>query len=219
MQARRRACRCGESRVWVWVIGDYMQLALFDFDHTLTTCDTYARFLRRIATQEQLAQAKWSIGPWLLGYRLGLVSAAGIRRRVTHFAFKHGDPATVAAQGEAYAREALPELLRPEMMRTIKHHHAQGHEIAIVSGSLDTYLRPWCEQHGLTLICNQLEIHDGRLTGRYEGGDIGPNKAAAIRAHYDLSRYARIYAYGDSSEDRPMLALADERWYRGRRIA
>ena len=30
-----------------------MELALFDFDHTVTTCDTYGRFLRRVATAEQ----------------------------------------------------------------------------------------------------------------------------------------------------------------------
>src|SRR5690606_28658451 len=34
-----------------------MQLALFDFDHTLTTCDTYSRFLRTVATPGQLARA------------------------------------------------------------------------------------------------------------------------------------------------------------------
>ncbi|NUS39871.1 MAG: HAD-IB family hydrolase, partial [Lysobacter sp.] len=28
-----------------------------------------------------------------------------------------------------------------------------------------------------------------------------------------------IHAYGDSREDKPMLALAHERWYAGRRIA
>ena len=27
-----------------------LELALFDFDHTVTTCDTYGRFLRRVAT-------------------------------------------------------------------------------------------------------------------------------------------------------------------------
>ncbi|RBC51168.1 HAD-IB family hydrolase, partial [Xanthomonas oryzae pv. oryzae] len=27
-----------------------MHLALFDFDHTITTCDTDGRFLRKVAT-------------------------------------------------------------------------------------------------------------------------------------------------------------------------
>ena len=59
----------------------------------------------------------------------------------------------------------------------------------------------------------------GRLTGRYAGGDRGAHKVADIRARYDLSRYTRIHAYGDSSEDRAMLALAHERWWRGQRVA
>jgi len=85
-----------------------------------------------------------------------------------------------------------------------------------VSGSLDLYLRPWCETLGLELICNRLESRDGRLTGRYHGGDCGPRKVEQIRRRFDLSRYTRIHAYGDSAEDRPMLALAHERWFRGK---
>ncbi|MFT4247586.1 MAG: HAD family hydrolase [Pseudomonas sp.] len=198
-----------------------MQLALFDFDNTLTRCDTYARFLRRVATPAQLAQARWKIGPWLLGYRAGLVSAGAIRARVTRLAFAGGDLAKVAAQGEAYARDTLPDMLEPRMMQRLHWHQAQGHEVALVSASLDLYLRPWCERHGVTaMICNGLEHGtDGRLSGRYHPADIGPDKARHVRVHFDLARYERIHAYGDSGEDKPMLALAHERWYRGQRIA
>ena len=52
----------------------------------------------------------------------------------------------------------------------------------------------------------------------YLDGDRGEYKAIDIRARYDLSAFARIHAYGDSREDRPMLALAHERWYRGRQL-
>ncbi len=196
-----------------------MQLALFDFDHTVTRCDTYARFLRRVATAEQLSAAKWKVGPWLLGYRVGVVSARGIRERVTRLTFAGRDAEEIAAHGAPYARDALPAMLRPEAMRRIAWHQAQGHEVALVSASLDVYLHPWCESHGVAPICNRLEAIDGRLSGRYAGGDIGVRKAREIRARYDLSKYERIHAYGDSREDRPMLALAHERWYAGRRIA
>jgi len=206
---RSRACRCAEP----------VQLALFDFDHTVTVCDTYARFLRRVATPAQRARARWTLGPWFLGYKAGVVSATGIRVRATRMAFSGRHEAEITTLGSAYAENTLPGLLRPEMMERIAWHQTQGHEVALVSGSLDVYLRPWCERHGLALICNRLESGDGRLTGRYAGGDRGGHKATDIRARYDLSRYDRIHAYGDSREDRPMLALAHERWYRGRRIA
>ncbi len=193
-----------------------MDLALFDFDHTITVRDTYAGFLRRIATPQQLARAKWSVGPWLLGYRAKLLSAKAVRARVTHVGFAGRDADEIAAHGEPYARDTLSRLLRPEMMQQIEWHHAQGHTVVLVSASLDLYLRPWCAQHGLELICNRLEQHAGRLTGRYADGDCGPHKVREIRARYDLTQFERIHAYGDSREDKPMLALAHERWYRGR---
>ncbi|WP_369933426.1 HAD family hydrolase [Xanthomonas tesorieronis] len=193
-------------------------LALFDFDHTVTTTDTYSRFLRRVATPQQLTRAKWSVGPWLAGYRLGLVSAQALRKRVTRIVFAGRAAEEIAAHAQAYAREVLPTLLRPEMMQRIAWHQAQGDSVVLVSASLDLYLQPWCEQHGLGLICNRLEARDGQLSGCYADGDCGPHKARLIRAQYDLAAYPRVYAYGDSREDRPMLALAHERWYRGRRI-
>ena len=193
-------------------------LALFDFDHTVTHCDTYSRFLRRIATPEQLARARWTIGPWLAGYRAGLVSAAAIRARVTRFAFAGRDAAEIATHARAYAREELSALVRPEVVRRIEWHRAQGHTLVLVSASLDLYLAPWCAGYGFELICNRLEQVDGRLTGRYDGGDCGPHKAREIRLRFDPASFERVHAYGDSREDRPMLALAHERWYRGRPI-
>ncbi|MBB6366789.1 HAD superfamily phosphoserine phosphatase-like hydrolase [Xanthomonas sacchari] len=147
------------------------------------------------------------------------MSATALRTRVTRLVFAGRDADDIARQAEHYAQEALPLLLRPDMMQRIAWHQAQAHAVAVVSGSLDLYLRPWCTQHGLHVICNRLDVQDGRLTGRYRHGDCGPRKAALIRMHYDLGAYQRIYAYGDSREDRPMLAMAHERWYRGRRIA
>ncbi|WP_372012899.1 HAD family hydrolase [Pseudoxanthomonas sp. 10H] len=196
-----------------------MDLALIDFDHTVTTCDTYARFLRGLASPRQLAAAKWSVGPWLAGYRIGLVSAAALRTRVTRLVFAGRDPGEIEAAGERYAEDVLPGLLRPEMMARIAWHRGRGDTLVLVSGSLDAYLRPWCRRHGLELVCNRLENIDGRLSGRYLHGDRGRHKAADVLARYDLAAFARVHAYGDSREDRPMLALAHERWYRGRRVA
>ncbi|PPU78096.1 HAD family hydrolase [Xanthomonas cucurbitae] len=195
-----------------------MHLALFDFDHTITTCDTYARFLRKVATPAQLASAKWQVGPWVLGYRLGMVSAAALRARVTRIVFSGRSLDKMAAHGADYARTALPGVLRAEVMQRIDWHQAQGHEVVLVSASLDLYLQPWCTQHGLSLICNRLEHTGGVLSGRYAEGDCGPHKARQIRARYDLAQYACVHAYGDSREDQPMLALAQQRWYRGHRL-
>ena len=193
-----------------------MELALFDFDHTITTRDTYRRFLRRVATPEQRARAWWTVGPWLAAYRLRLISAERIRARVTALVMRDRHADDIATLAAGYAPEVLPDMVRPEMLEQIRWHQSQGHTVAVVSASVDLYLQPWCTALGLQLICNRLESRDGRLTGRYAGTDCGPRKAQQVRQRFDLDRYARIHAYGDSSEDRPMLALAHDRWYRGK---
>ena len=193
-----------------------MELALFDFDHTITTRDTYRRFLRRVATPEQRARAWWTVGPWLDAYRLRLISDERIRARVTALVMRDRHADDIATLAAGYARDVLPDMVRPEMLEQIRWHQSQGHTVAVVSASVDLYLQPWCTALGLQLICNRLERRDGRLTGRYAGTDCGPRKAQHIRQRFDLDRYARIHAYGDSSEDRPMLALAHDRWYRGK---
>lgn len=194
------------------------ELALFDFDHTITRGDTYARFLRLVATPEQRARAWWLMGPWLLALRLRLISAARVRARATRLVFTGRHAEDIARMAGTYARDELPGRVRPEMLEQIQWHRAQGHTVAVVSGSLDLYLRPWCQALGLQVLCNQLEIVDGRSTGRYLDRDIAPRKADAVRRHFDLTGYACIHAYGDSAEDRPMLALAHERWYRGKPV-
>ncbi|MEO8365959.1 MAG: HAD family hydrolase [Pseudoxanthomonas sp.] len=194
-------------------------LALFDFDHTITNADSFGRFIRDLATPQKLASAKWTAGPWLAGYRLGVVSAGQLRERVLKLAFRDRGQTEIREQGARHADEVLPGLLRPEMMRRIAWHQDRGDTVAVVSASLDVYLQPWCERHGLEVICNRLEARDGMLTGRYEGDDCGPHKAQLIRARYDVSTYPQIHAYGDSREDLGMLALAQQRWYRGRQIA
>ncbi|MCC8552612.1 HAD family hydrolase [Xanthomonas hortorum] len=191
-----------------------MQLALFDFDHTITTCDTYAHFLRKVATPAQLAAAKWQVGPWVLGYRVGLISAQALRARVTRLVFSARSLEEMTMYGAAYARNDLPGMLRTNVMQRIDWHQAQGHEVVLVSASLDLYLQPWCAQHDLSLICNRLEHHAGVLSGRYADADCLPHKAAQIRLRYDLSQYECVHAYGDSREDTPLLALAQQRWYR-----
>ena len=134
-------------------------------------------------------------------------------------AFLGREEAEIRAHGVRHAHEVLPGLLRPEMMQRIAWHRERGDTVALVSASLDVYLQPWCERHGLELICNRLEASDGMLTGCYEGGDCGPHKARLIRARYHVSAYPQVHAYGDSREDLDMLALAQQRWYRGRQIA
>lgn len=197
-----------------------MDLALFDFDGTLTRGNTYTPFLRVASEPARRRQARWRYLPHYLAYRAGLLSGKAIRERVTRFVLGGRDAAAIHALGERYAREVLPGELLPEAMARVDWHRKRGDRIVVVSASLDVYLAPWCRAQGLELLCSELEVRDGLLTGEYVGGDCsGPAKAVRVHERYRLSDYATVHAYGDTVEDRELLALAHRRVFRGRELA
>jgi len=153
--------------------------------------------------------------PLVIGYKLGWISGSVIRAAIVGYGFRGVDEAAVAAFGQRFAHDALPHVLRPEAMARIQWHREQGDRVIVVSGALDIYLSHWCQTHGLELICTSLEARDGRLTGRHRGRQcVGEEKARRVRATLDLASYPVIYAYGDTPEDRELLALAHKRYYR-----
>jgi len=172
-----------------------MNLALFDFDGTITTEDTFSRFLRHAASPPRLALGRALLAPLVLGYRAGWVSMRTMRASAAWVALCGTDEASVRALGERYARDVLPGLVRPEARERLDWHRAQGDEIVVVSASIDPYLEPWCRAQGLQLICNRVHAIDGRLTGRMREPDCGgEEKSRRVRARYDVAGYPLGYA-------------------------
>lgn len=196
-----------------------MDLALFDFDGTLTDRELFGPFMLRAMSPRRLAVGRMTLPPLVIAYRLKLASGSFTRARLTRFAFRGVSLAHLQSVGETFAREVVPRTLRPDMMRRIAWHHARGDRVAVVSGGFDFYLEPWCASQGLELMCSSLEHRNGIVTGRYAGAQcVGMEKARRVRERYDLDRFGAIHAYGDTHEDRALLDIADHRFYRGRCI-
>ena len=192
-----------------------MDLALFDFDGTITTVETFPIFMRRAVPRARLAIGACVLAPWLVGYRSGAVSGKTVRAAMVRVGLRGVPDTTARDAGRRFAEEFLPGVIRPQASERIDWHKARGDAVVIVSAALDLYLAEWARARGIDVVCSRLEAKNGVLTGRYHGGDCcGPEKVTRIRARYDLGRYARIFAYGDTIEDREMLRLANHRYYR-----
>ncbi|RAP59675.1 HAD-IB family phosphatase [Oleiagrimonas sp. MCCC 1A03011] len=192
-------------------------LALFDFDGTLTVRETFADFMRAATPSWRRYLGGLWFGPMYAGYKAGWVSGSRIRAEVVRFGFRGLPANALRAAGEAFARNVLPTRLDMRMMQRLDDHRRRGDVVAVVSGALDVYLQPWCAQHGLPVICSRLQVVDRLVTGRYEGAQcVGEEKARRVRAAWDLSSFGEIHAYGDTAEDHAMLALAHRAYFRGR---
>jgi HAD superfamily hydrolase (TIGR01490 family) len=195
-------------------------LALFDFDGTITSTDTWTPFMRFAVSPGRLFVGRAVLAPVIVGYRLGAISASRGRQIATRVAFQGASAAVARRLGAEYAATVLPRTVRWSALDRIEAHRSRGDHVVIVSAALDLYLGPWCGGHRLDYICSTLEERQGRLTGRYLGRDcVGPEKVRRILERYDLSRYRRVHAYGDSGDDREMLDLAQTKYYRWQEIS
>jgi phosphatidylglycerophosphatase C len=196
-----------------------MDLALFDFDGTITTKGVYPDFLRFAVPRRRKVTAGLVLSPAIAAYKCGLISDPAIRRVLSRASFWRADPSRVQSLGEQFVRDVIPGLIRPIALERIAWHKDRGDRVVVVSASLDTYLIPWCRTLGLDLICTVLEASSGRLTGRYLQGDCwGDAKVRRIRERLTLADYDTIYAYGDTEDDRAMLDLADRKFFRWQEV-
>jgi len=197
-----------------------MNLALFDFDGTITTREMFRPFIEFAVSPRRRTFGGALLAPMVAGYKLGWVSPNRMRRSAVRFGFRGVPEAHASAQGELFAREVLPGVLRPQALERIQWHKEQGDRVVVVSGALDVYMSHWCRTHELELVCSRLESRDGRLTGRYRGEQcVNAEKARRVRDAYDLAAYPVIYAYGDTPEDRDLLGMAHRRYFQWQEVS
>jgi phosphatidylglycerophosphatase C len=195
-------------------------LALFDFDGTITFSGTFLPFVYQAVEPTRMAVGKVVLSPLIAAYKLGILSSSRMRASIVRVGFRGRQAVDVRRIGLEYGREALPGVVRPEALEKIRWHKGQGDCVAVVSASIDVYLSEWCSDLGLDLICNEFETRDGVLTGRYRDGDCsGKEKSKRVLQNYDLGTYPVIYAYGDTEEDAEMLSLAHKKYLRWREVA
>jgi HAD superfamily hydrolase (TIGR01490 family) len=197
-----------------------MNLALFDFDGTITNRELFRPFLTIASQPKRLAIAKSVLLPIGVGYKLGLVSGQAARAAAVRLCFTGLTVSRVEEAGQQFLDKFVQVAVRKEALDRINWHKAQGDRVVIVSGGLEYILSPWCKHHGVEMLCSSLEVKNGKLTGRYLRSECsGAEKVRRIRENYDLSHYPVIYAYGDSEDDMSMLSLAHKKYYRWREMS
>ena len=192
-----------------------MDLALFDFDGTLTTRETFPDFMRHAVARPRLLLGGVLLAPVVFGYRRGWVAGNPTRTSVVQVGLRGVDATRLRAKGATFARNVLPGLLRAEAMARLAWHRERGDRVVVVSGGLDVYLVPWCAAQGVEVLCSVLAERDGRITGYAGAQCVGEEKVRRVRALCDPQAYTAIHAYGDTHEDQAMLAMANHRTYRG----
>ncbi len=196
-----------------------MALALFDFDGTITCRDSFAGFIKYLVGKIGFYAGVACLIPVVTGFFLGFIRAWRAKELMSVFFFHGRDARKFGEAASRYSLQELPRIVRGNAMERIRWHQQRGDTVVVVSASIDSWLKGWCEIHCVDLIATELEVTKGRISGRFLTRNCsGREKVRRIAERYDLSDFDYIYAYGDSPGDRPMLALANERYYRWKRV-
>ena len=190
-------------------------LALFDFDGTITRKDTFIEVIRYKVGTPKLAMGMLALSPVLVLYKLKLIRNWRAKEIMFGFFFRNTPADVFKKLGEDFAKEKLPDLIRPSALEKIKSHQAAGHDIFIVSASAPDWIKPWSDSFGIKVIGTSWEIKDGVITGKIQGKNCyGPEKKTRILERVVTSDYDTISVYGDTSGDKEMLTLATHKFYR-----
>jgi HAD superfamily hydrolase (TIGR01490 family) len=187
----------------------------FDFDGTLTTCDTLIAFIRYACGTPRFLLGFLLHAPLLVLMKLRLYSNGKTKQRLFTWFFQGMSIETFDALCQSFALSHR-HLLRPDTVRLLQQALSEGAEVLVVSASIDNWVQPFFSTFHLPpstfhVLCTQIEVIDGRLTGRFLTPNCyGQEKVRRILVlHPDRSAY-HLTAYGDSRGDRELLAFADE---------
>lgn len=191
------------------------KIAFFDFDGTITTKDTLLEFIKFSKGTAAFYTGFMRHLPSLIAFKLKLIPNQLAKERILRHFF--GDTALDAfnAQCFRFAQEMIPRLLRPAAVQEIRRLKNEGYTLVLVSASPENWITPWANSLGFEVMGTRLEIKDGKLTGKIIGNNCyGDEKVCRIREKFNPEDYSHIVAYGDSSGDKQMLALANNSYYK-----
>lgn len=194
-----------------------MIVAAFDFDHTLIDRDSLLPFLFFTTGWPATVYRLIKLIPDFLGFSFLDLSRQAVKESLITQFFKGQNKSDLQEKGTLYADTVMDRFIKPKALARLKWHQEQGHYCILISASVDLYLTPWAQRHGIDkVISSRLEVDSKDcVTGKLIGKNCwGEEKRARFLKELGPKENYLLYVYGDSRGDKELLELADYPHYR-----
>jgi len=183
-------------------------LALFDFDNTLTLCDTFVPFVLFAGGPLRFLRSGFLLAVRRLS---GSVTRTEAKELMLRGTISGVDVKTLEAIGAKYAGIVQQTVMNDRVLEELVRWRDRGARAIIVSASPELYLQFVTAKLHTELIATRLETREGRITGNLDGENCrGQEKLQRLRAVLTMGDYSLVAAYGDSDGDTEMLEAATE---------
>lgn len=193
------------------MIYDKKKIVVFDFDGTLTTRDTLLMFLRFVFGTKHFMTGILLFAPLIILMKLKLYDNSKCKEHLFSWFFKGMNHKTFTEHGRRFASR-VKAVARQNTTKALAQHRTNGDTIYIISASIREWVAPYCESLGVTAVLStEAEVDaNGCLTGRFSTPNCyGAEKVRRLLAIEPNRDSYHLTAYGDSSGDAEMFALAD----------
>lgn len=182
-------------------------LAAFDLDGTLVHGYTARAFLEHRLVRGQVTPADLVRGVGDAARRLPPTEAFDLLMERSVAAWKDVELAELQRLGDKLFRDRIGGWLHRECWAALEAHRAAGHTIVLASSALPFQTAPIARELGIEhVVDTQVEVRDGRLTGRTEGpAAYGARKAEAVVALAGRLGGTPAFGYSNGREDVPLL--------------
>ena len=190
-------------------------IAVFDFDGTLTTKDTLLEFIKFACGRRAFYWGFLLYSPILVLMKLHLYTNWKAKEKIFSYFFKGMDYERFCELGRNFS-STIDSFKKDMVAKKLEKHLKSGDTVYVISASIEEWVRPWCEKYKVTSVLGTMIDVDnqGIITGRFLSkncyGQEKVNRLLEVEPH--RSDYF-LYAYGDSRGDKEMIDFADKGIY------
>ena len=186
-----------------------MKLVLFDFDGTLTTKDTLNEFLKFSVGYKKYFLNLFLFMPTFVLYKLKIISNNSAKEKLISLFFKNWDAKIFQEKAYHFSLHKIDTMLHTSTYKKLLAYKQSNARIIIISASIECWLEPWCNKHGIELLSTKLEITEKKVSGKFLTKNCyGIEKVNRLKEIVTLSNFSEIIAYGDSAGDDEMFKIA-----------
>ena len=198
------------------------EVKVFDFDGTLTTCDTLLAFIQFACGTRRFLLGFLRHSLILVLMKLHLYSNGEAKEKIFTYFFggmnieRFND---LCAQFAARHRNIIRTKAIPLISQAL---HA-GEKVLIITASVENWVRPFFtifgedanHTGGVIIVGTQIEVENGTITGRFLTPNCyGEEKVRRLLEVMPDRKLYHLTTYGDSHGDRALMEYADEAHYK-----
>ncbi|MDR0427788.1 MAG: haloacid dehalogenase-like hydrolase [Dysgonamonadaceae bacterium] len=183
-------------------------IAVFDFDGTITQKDTLFEFLKFTHGWRYYINLL-ILSPVLIAFKLKLIKNYRAKQILFSLFYKEWDIDTFNSFCADFASKIK---IRPKALDAIKKHSEKGDIIVIASASIENWIYPWSSEYNIDhVLATRIEVIHGKITGKFFGKNcFGQEKVNRISEVFPTRTNYYLTAYGDSRGDKELLEYANE---------